>query len=55
MNAGDDIIMPGSQRDVDKLTAALYNLSGSGDTVTLGALERSAMGVLRYILRVTEG
>jgi beta-glucosidase len=51
INAGDDIIMPGSERDVKKLHAALTNLSGSGDTVTVGALQRCAMGVLKYILR----
>lgn len=51
INAGDDIIMPGSDRDVEKLTAALFNLSGSGDTVTIGALQKSAVGVLKYILK----
>ena len=51
INAGNDIMMPGSQRDVEKLRAALFNLSGSGDAVSLGALQKSAAGVLRYILR----
>lgn len=53
INAGDDIIMPGSERDMEKMREALYNLSGSGDVITLGALQRCAMGVLRYILRTS--
>ncbi|MGI5888963.1 MAG: glycoside hydrolase family 3 N-terminal domain-containing protein [Oscillospiraceae bacterium] len=51
INAGNDIIMPGSERDIEKMTAALHNLSGTGDKITIGALQKCAAGVLRYILR----
>lgn len=53
INAGDDIIMPGSERDMARMLEALHNLSGSGDVITLGALQRCAIGVLRYLLRTS--
>ena len=51
INAGDDIIMPGSKRDVEKLTKAVSNLTAEGDFIAIGALQNSAMGVLRYLLK----
>lgn len=53
INAGDDLIMPGSSDDWEKLKTALHNQSGEGEAVTLGALQYCAMNVLRYILTTT--
>lgn len=53
INAGNDIMMPGSERDMARMREALHNLSGSGDMITLGALQRCAIGVLRYLLRTS--
>lgn len=51
INAGDALIMPGSEDDHRRLRAALHNMSEEGERVTLGQLQRCAMDVLRYILR----
>lgn len=51
INAGDDLIMPGSSGDWERLKTALHNLSGTGESFTLGALQKCAMHVLQYILR----
>ena len=51
INAGDDLIMPGSSGDRSRLKEALHNLSGTGESITLGALQKCAMHVLQYILR----
>lgn len=51
INSGNNLIMPGSSSDHVKLKEALHNLSGHGDTISLGNLQYCAMNVLRYILR----
>lgn len=53
IHAGTHIIMPGSNRDLDNLRAGLRNLSGQGDVVLLGELQKSAMGYLRYLMRTS--
>lgn len=51
VNAGNDLIMPGSTADIERLLQALRNKTGQGDFITLGALQRSAAHVLRYIMK----
>lgn len=51
INAGDDLIMPGSNDDWENLHKALHNISGTGECVTLGSIQKCAKHVLNYILR----
>lgn len=53
INAGTDLIMPGSTADVEHMRAALHNFSGQGDMLTLGAVQKSALQVLKYILKTS--
>lgn len=53
INSGNDLIMPGSEDDITRLKAALHNKTDKGDVVTLGALQKCAINVLKYILRTT--
>lgn len=51
INSGNNLIMPGSEIDVQRLKSALHNKRQSGDSITLGDLQYSAMNVIKYILR----
>lgn len=50
VHAANDLIMPGTERDVEKMSRALHNMGEDGDKVTLGELQRSARNILRYIM-----
>lgn len=48
IHAGNDLIMPGSQRDVDQILAALAD-----GTLALGELQRCAANLLRLLVQIT--
>ena len=47
IHAGNDLIMPGSQRDIDRILAALED-----GNLTLGELQRCAGNILRLLSRI---
>ena len=52
IKAGNDLIMPGGQKDVDEIIRAVYKEEGEGTyKITLEELQYCALNILRIILQ----